>query len=275
MTNDGNYVTLASVRRTSGIGSTEISDEDVKAIIDECEPQVERMYNSVFTPKEIIEIRDGNDTLRMVLRRNPILAVRDLYIDGTQEDTANLNVYRESGKIELNDTATVSEFKLGSRKIVIKYVFGWLENSTTSTTTDTASVAGTSIALSVVSETDFAADDWVEVTGMDGYIECAQISATETGELTVDKLVYTHVSGSTITKLQVNEVFKKLMNYACSISMVARIVGQSYTDIVGYGLGELRVQKGEPYTQWRETATQLIKERDRLMKAIKPRPCIV
>ena len=59
------------------------------------------------------------------------------------------------------------------------------------------------------------------------------------------------------------------MNYACAISMVARIVGESYTDTVGYGLGELNIQKGEPYTQWRETAVQLIKERDRLMGTAK------
>ena len=54
--------------------------------------------------------------------------------------------------------------------------------------------------------------------------------------------------------------------------MVARIVGQSYTDTVGYDLGELHVQKGEPYTQWRETAIQLIKERDEMYKMISIRP---
>jgi len=56
--------------------------------------------------------------------------------------------------------------------------------------------------------------------------------------------------------------------------MVARIVGQSYTDIVGYNLDELRIQKGEPYTQWRETAAQLIKERDMLLAKIPIRPYI-
>ena len=57
--------------------------------------------------------------------------------------------------------------------------------------------------------------------------------------------------------------------------MVARIVGQSYTDIVGYNIGEMRVQKGEPYTQWRETAVQLIKERNDLLGRIKARPCVM
>jgi len=41
------------------------------------------------------------------------------------------------------------------------------------------------------------------------------------------------------------------------------------------------VQKGEPYTQWRETANQLIHERDRLIGTakehgmLKPRPYVV
>ena len=42
----GNYVDISSVRRTSGIGSSEISDDDVSAIITEVEPQLERFFNT-------------------------------------------------------------------------------------------------------------------------------------------------------------------------------------------------------------------------------------
>jgi len=275
MADDGTCVTISSVRRTSGIGSSEISDDDVSAIIQECEPQVERIYNTVFTPKEKIEIRDGNGTNRLILMRNPVMSVRELKIDGDTEDPANLHVYKGSGKIELSSESTATRFTAGSNKVVIKYVYGFLEDSSTSTTLSTASEAGSSVDLTVADETGFSEDDWVEIIGMDGHQESAQITGTDTGELTVDKLIYTHEADSVITKLQVNEIFKKLMNYACAISMVARIIGQSYTDTVGYGLGELSIQKGEPYTQWRETATQLIKERDLLMEKIKPRPSVV
>ena len=269
------YITIASVRRTVGIDSSEISDDDVTAVIAECEPQVERHFNSVFTPKQVIEYHDGNATNRMFLKRNPVLAVRDLYIDGDQEDVANLIITKGSGKIELNSDSTISTFKKGTKRNVVKYIFGWLEESSTSTTTDTASVVGTSVELSVASESGFEEDDWVEIYGMDGYKEAAQVTATDTGSITVDKLVYTHESGSVVVKLQVLKVFEKLMNYCCAIAMVARIVGQSYTDIVGYNISEMHVQKGEPYTQWRETATQLIKERDKILGEIYPRPCIV
>ena len=280
---DGTYVTLASVRRTSGIGSTEISDDDVGEIIDECEPQVERFFNTSFTPKERIDILDGNGTVRIILDKNPLLAVRELKIDGDTEDPAYLHVTKESGKIVLDtsQSLTNSTFKLGVQKIVVKYIYGFVEESSTNSTTSAAEVAGTDVSIVLASITGFVDKDWVEIYGMDGNREVAQINATPgAGAIVVDQLVLGHESGSKVVKLQINEIFKKLMNITCSIAMVARIVGQSYTDIVGYTMGEFSVQKGEPYTQWRETATQLIKERDRLMgtaKAqgiLKPRPYI-
>ncbi|KKL54085.1 hypothetical protein LCGC14_2268970, partial [marine sediment metagenome] len=92
--------------------------------------------------------------------------------------------------------------------------------------------------------------------------------------IVVDQLIQTHVAGSKVVKLQISENFKKLMNLIASLALVARIVGESYKDIVGYTLSEMSVQKGEPYTQWRETAIQFIRERDDLMSRIKIRPFV-
>jgi len=277
------YVNVESVRRTAGISSSEINDADVESIINEVEYQIERFFNTKFTPTERIEILDGNGTTRLMLDHNPLLAVRELTIDGDEEDPAYIHTYKESGKIVLDSTKalTNSLFREGDKKIRIKYIYGLVEESTTSSTTTADEIAGTDVSIDLGSITGFSDEDWVEIYGMDGNKEVAQINATPgAGAIVVDKLVQTHESGSIVVKLEINPIFKKLMNYACAISMVARIVGQSYTDIVGYGLGEMHVQKGEPYTQWRETATQLIRERDRLMGTakvqgvLKPRPYI-
>jgi len=272
----GNYVSIISVRRTVGIDSSEISDDDVTAIITEIESQVERYYNTVFTPKQRIDTLDGNGTYRIILDKNPLLAVRELRIDGDDEDPANLHVFRESGKIELNSDATNSTFLEGSHKVVVRYVYGFVEESSTSTTTSAAEVAGTNVSVAVESITGFADDAWVEIYGMDGNKEAAQINGTPSaGIIILDELVYSHEAGSTVVKLQVSPVITKIMNICCGIAMVARIIGQSYTDIVGYTMTEFSVQKGEPYTQWRETASQLIKERDDLLGRIKIRSYIV
>lgn len=279
MAGDGTYITIASVRRTVGISSTAtMSDSDIGDVIAECEPQVARYYNTKFTPEERIDIYDGNGTVRLMLGKNPLLAVRELKIDGDTEDPANLFINKESGKIVLDTTQSLtnSVFKSGPNKIRVKYIHGFMEESSSNTTTDADSTAGTSVALSVASESGFADNDWVEIYGMDGYREAAQISGSPTtGEIVVDQLVQTHESGSKVVKLQIMNEITKLMNIIASIGIVARIIGQSATDIVGYTMSEFSVQKGEPYTQWRETVTQLIKERDMIMERIRPRMVIV
>lgn len=270
------YVTIASVRRTCGIASTDISDADITSIIAEVEPQLERYYNTSFTPKTKIEFQNGNGTDTLILRKNPVMAVRQLKIDGDTEDPANLHIYPGSGKIVLSSSATASTFIQKNNSIVIKYIYGFLEESSTSTTSSAAEVAGTDVSIAVGSITGFSNGDWVEIYGMDGHRESAQINAVPgAGAIQVDQLIFPHELGSTIVKLQVSKIFEKIMNVCCGIAMVMRIIGQSYTDIVGYTMGEFSVQKGEPYTQWRETASQLIKERDDLLERIKARPCIM
>ena len=273
---DGDYVTVVSVRRTSGILITEINDTDVGAIIAEVEPQVERYFNTVFTPKERIDILNGDGTNRLLLDKNPLLSVRELKIDGTTEDPANLEIYKDSGYIFLGENADTSKFSNKRNAIVVKYIHGLVEESSTSSTISAAEESGTNVSIALASITGFADEDWIEIYGMDGNREVAQINATPGGgAIVVDQLIQTHESGSTVVKLQVNANFTKLMNIFCSIAMVARIIGESYTDIVGYNIGEMRVQKGEPYTQWRETALQLNREKEDLMKRISIRPYIV
>jgi len=272
---DGTYISVESVRRTCGIGSNEINDVDVGATIAEIEAQVPRYFNTHFAPTEKIEILDGDGTNRLLLNQNPLLNVRELKIDGTTEDPANLVIYKESGYIFLGAGADTSTFISKKNSVVIKYLYGTVENSSTSTTSSAAEVAGTAVSVAVASITDFAENDWVEILGMDGHRETAKVSSTDTGILILDQLVQTHESGSTITKLQININFTKIMNLVASIALVARIIGQSYDENTGYSLGELSIQKGEPYTQWRETANQFIKERDDLMSRIMIRPYII
>ena len=272
----GTYVDVASVRRTCGIKVAEINDVDVEATIAEVEKQVPRMFNTVFVPTERIEINDGDGTNRHLLEKNPVLAVREIKIDGETEDPVNLEVYKESGFIFLGSGATSPTFTSKKNSVVVKYLYGSVIHSDTiSTSSSEDEVAGTAISVAVSSSTDFTEDDWVEIFGMDGHREVAQVSTVATGILTIDQFVETHEAGSTIVKLEIDINFTKLMNIVCGIALVARIIGQSYSDNTGYTLGELHIQKGEPYTQWREAANQLIKERDQIMSRISIRPYII
>lgn len=266
----GTYISVESVRRTVGIDTTKIDDPDVEATITEVEKQVPRKFNTVFVPTERIDIGDGDGTNRYLLDKNPLLAVRELKIDGTTYDPDTLEVYKDSGYIFLGRSAETSKFPEKRNSVAVKYLYGTVEHSETVLTSSTsAEVAGTDVSVDVESITDFSDEDWVEIYGMDGNREAAQINGTPAGGVIIlDQLILSHESGSTVVKLEVSDNFTKIMNLIAGIALVARVVGESADDTVGYDLGELHVQKGEPYTQWRETANQLIKERDEMYKMI-------
>ena len=274
---DGDFATVSEVRRISGIAATEISDVDVGFMIVDAEAKIPRFFNTFFKPTERIEIQDGDGTNRHHLEKNPVLAVRELKIDGTAVDVDTLEIQKESGYIFLGQGAQPPTFLFKRNSVVVKYLYGSVVISQTVNTTSSADEeAGTAVSVAVASSSGFAEDDWVEIFGMDGKREAAQISSvTDATNIVLDQLVLDHESGSSIVKLEVEHTFIELMNTVCAIACVARIIGQSYTDIVGYTLAELHVQKGEPYTQWRETANQLIKQRDDIMSRISIRPSVI
>ncbi|MBU0975091.1 hypothetical protein KKD03_05330 [Patescibacteria group bacterium] len=272
------HTTVAEVRRISGVTSIDkASDDDVRDAIVEAEQQLEKYLNASFTPQEIIENLDGNGTYRIFVSKNPLLAVRALKIDGA-DITLDGNIFfkKPSGKIELNPNGApeTSRFKKGSQKVIIKYIHGWLEQGNKSTELTADSSPGQNVDLSVASEAGFSKNDWIEIYGMDGNHEAAKITAVAANQITVDNLSFSHEDESIVIKLEVSEVIKKLMRIFAGIALVARVVGESSEDIVGYSIGEFQVQKGEPYTQWRETTVQLIKERDEILQRVRKRPAV-
>jgi len=270
--------TVAEVRRISGVTSTSlVSDADVNSAIAEAEAEVEKYLNASFTPKERIDVLDGNNSNTIIVMKNPLLALRELKIDGTSITIdGNIFITKQSGKLELNSAGSPEEtrFKGKPQSIRIKYIHGWVEETNTQTTTDADASAGSSVVLSVGSEQGFAIKEWIEIYGMDGNKEAGKITAVASGEITIDELSFSHESGSTVVKLEVHEIIKKLMRIISGIALVARVVGESFDDITGYTLGEFHVQKGEPYTQWRETAMQLQREAKEILSRVKPRPAI-
>lgn len=274
MANTPRYITKAQVRTLVGIESTQISDDDVDDLIYDVEFQLERYFNTTFTPKLEIEKLDGNGKNSIFINNVPLLAVRTLKDDTTSIDLSTIDFSR-SGRIRLGDTSTVTSFTDKKNIVIVEYYYGYREFPTsggTETTTSADVDAGSAVAISVSSETGFATNDWVEIYGVDGNREVSKVTGTATGTITVDALKFDHDSGSLVRKLEVPVHILRLMKVCSALAMVSRIVGDSADDIVGYTMGEFQVQKGEPYTQWRETALQLVRERDELMSRIQINP---
>ena len=274
------FITIAEVRTRSGAPDTLISDADIQTFIDQVEEEMARWMNTRFEPTETIEIRDGNGMSTMFLRKNPVLSVRQLTVNDTTAVTpSTLNWHKDSGKVSLTASAEGGTFVWKEQNTFIKYLYGMLVESQTSTlkTTSTANVAvGTDVSISVTAIGTFAQNDWVEIYGMDGKREVAQINAAPSGTtIQVDQLVQSHASGSVVVKLVIPEYIRTYMMIEAAICVGINAIGATYTFSAGYSLGELQVTKGVPYTHWRESVSNLLKERNMRKSRIRPRTAIM
>lgn len=266
---------MAEARVVSGITSTLISDNDMTELIEDVEYQVEKFLNCDFTPAIEIDVKDGNGKSVIFTSKSPLLTVRSLETNETSVTLTDID-FKRGGMIRLLSTATPPGFTYKRKSVIIKYVHGHVEwDKLVETTTDAASTSGTSVALSVVSESGFSTADWIEVLGTDGNKEAAQITGTSSGTITVDELIDSHVSGSNVRLLSINKVFLKLIKIYVGIAANVRAEGQSFADITGYTIEGFQVQKGEPFTQFREAIIQLTKQKDELLGKIRSMPGIV
>jgi len=269
------FVTVDECRAYSGVSDTLINDADMTEMIEDIEYQVEKYLNCDLTPVVKIENRDGNGKFVMFTNRAPLLSLRALTINGTAVDLTTIK-FKKTGRIELLENSNTGGFTWLRNKVLLKYVHGRVDyDKLTNTETDAASIVGTSIALSVLSESGFAVDDWVEISSFDGNTECAKITATDTGEITVDQLVLAHASGATVKRLQINLTIKRFIKLWVSIMAINRAVGQSFDEITGYTMGVFQVQKGEPFTQFRESIIRFENQAKDLMKSLRPTPGIM
>ncbi|MCK5281870.1 MAG: hypothetical protein KAK00_00510 [Nanoarchaeota archaeon] len=265
------YISVTSVRAACGAPTALVTDTVITQFITEVENLTGKWLNAAFEPTRRIDILDGNGLPYFYAMKNPLLSVRKLTSDGTELTLSDLHIYKNSGKIALSGDSDLSSFVAESRSVICEYYHGWVEYSTTTTDTDTASTAGSSVALSVDSESGFSADDWIEIIGNDGYQESAKITATGTGEITVDILMYSHESGSIITKLQIPEYIKRFMELEAGICVAINAMGSTYTFNTSYTIGDFTTNLGVPYPHFQTQFTNMVKERDGLVRKLRPR----
>ena len=151
-----------------------------------------------------------------------------------------------------------------------------MEESSTSTTSTSAVTVGTSVAIAVSSESGFTTNDWVEIYGIDGLREVAKVTGTGANEITVDQLVFGHVTASVVVLLQTPEYVKRFLEIESAIAVAIYAVGNTYTFNASYNiLGQISVVKGVPHTHWRESIAANRKERDVYKTRLRIRPAIV
>ena len=270
------FVTVAQARIVSGITVALISDDDMTELIEDVEYQVEAFLGTSFAPAVEIDVRDGTRRNVIFTKRAPLLSVRSITSDSVSITPSKVD-FKPSGQIRLLNEAEAAIFAFRRKSVIIKYVYGRVTwDRLTETTTSNAEVAGTSVVVEIPATTGFAIGDWVEIFGTDGNKEAAKITALVTDtSITLDELIDTHVAASQVRLLKIDKMINKLIKIYVGIAANVRAEGQSFADITGYTIGEFQVQKGEPFTQFREAIIQLTKQKDELLKKVQPTPGIV
>ena len=177
--------------------------------------------------------------------------------------------------IALKNTASTSNILNKNQSVIVKYLYGLLDESDTDTTLSTASTAGSSVSIEVADTSSFTANDWVILYGTDGHREVAQVSSITDGtNMVIDQLVDTHDTSTKIIKLECPYFIKRFMEIEAAIYIAINAIGSTYTFNTNYSLGEMSVSKGVPYPHFSTQVQKLIAERNRLSEMIKPRPYI-
>lgn len=266
------YLNVVDVRIASGIPESLATDDAIEHAIEIVESLTERAMNTKFYPALNIEVLDGTGTDRLFLSKNPVLRLEQLKTDENEIDISDVFLYRESGKVMLGSDSDVSIFLAKNQSVMAKYRYGFMVSDDSALTALTSDVsAGTDVSASVADASKFAVNDWIDIFGVDGKREAAKITAISGNTLTFDFLGMNHSSGSMIIKLETPSFVKRFIELESVIYVGMNAIGATYTFNASYSIGDLSVTKGVPYTHWRESLQQAVKEREQLRNMIKPR----
>jgi len=264
------YTTVAKVRTATGVTSSLVSDDDITTTINQSDAATDRLLNSSFTMKTAIETVDGNGTDTIATERSPVGRLITLKIDGTAITVNNVFVYPKSGILRLSTDAETSFFKDHEPHLIsYKYTFGRMEESTTETTTSDAETAGTAVTIGLASVSGLAANDFIRIHSTDGKDEITQITSVGASSI-IAPLSQSHEASSRVVLMQTPVMAVRLSTIVAGQMIISRVVGSSFDEITGYSMPEISVQKGEPYTQWREAWLRMQDEREQILATFRP-----
>lgn len=121
------YVSPEDVWRTAGVGASVVARGDVMWFIERAISEVELMTDRKYESTSVTETYLGDDTNELFLLHYPIISLTTLTINGDSVTPANVDVWKNIGKLILTDDAEESKFLsnlFGERTISVTYAYG-------------------------------------------------------------------------------------------------------------------------------------------------------
>ena len=265
-------ITLAQVRRESGATTDLYSDDDINALISSYPIRVYEYFDIKIVPTDTIEFVRNYDINSIKVNQQKIMTLKSVNINGSERDINTITFNEHLGKIQPRreyDRTWISLFaKNEPYRIKVKYSYAMLKTSGTATETASTATAGDSVVISVDSSSDFTVNDYVRIKGFDGSNEVCKITAKDTGEITVDKLYYSHEVNSVVEKLKVPEVIENYMLYDICYSVASNIIGNTSNLPTSWSQEGESATIGVAYTHWREAAEKFREQRDKYESSV-------
>lgn len=272
-------VTGTGVRLVVGIGTGDINDADMNTIISNAEYEVDRLLNTTFIPKRIIErYETPNSPSFVMLRKTPVTRVVNIQVGGTAGtwvDPDHTIIDNNTGKLILTSNAAKTQFDDDDEDAnIVDYYYGKMEESSTETTLSAASGTGSGVIVTVGTTTGISANDYVKIEGpTEALPETTKVLSIGVGTMAAD-ISYVHQSGSRVVKMQVPEIAKEMTRIIAGIMAALHMVGSTYTFATSYSFPEHSVTKGVPYPHFERVLTELTKKRDYILARFRPQTAV-
>lgn len=103
--------------------------------------------------------------------------------------------------------------------------------------------------------------------------ETTKIIGVSSGSVSAD-LSWSHLSGSRLVKMQIPQLVKNLVKVTAAIMASRYMIGSTYTFATSYSYPEHTVTKGVPYPHFEKVYNSLVKQREALLKILRPQTSV-
>jgi len=265
-------VTTSQVRSKSGATTELIDDAGIQNIIDLSISQAYNHFNFKKIPTDTIEFVRNYDINNIKLKKGKLMTIKEININGTDRNINTFTHDEDSGKIQPDrryDRTWVTLFPRNKPiRTKVKYSYAMMKSTGDATESTADVILGDSVDIAVEDESDFAENDYVRIQGFDGFKEVAKVTATDTNEITLDKLYYSHEKGSVIEKLEIPEILNDYILLDCAYQVANYIVGNTSNLPTSWSQEGESATVGVAYTHWRDSRDSFKAERDNIEKDV-------
>lgn len=261
--------TKQDVRDVNGATLELIPDETIDNIISIAEKRGLNKFNVKIEPTTNVDFIQVIDENFVKTNKNPLLSIKRLKQNNLDVNMDNIK-FNSLGTIRQDFRRFINRTGIFRRNnmVFVEYLYGWVEEKDYKELTTVAISSGTGVEILVADNTKFAVDDYIRIKGFDGFIDVAKVTATVSGKITVDELIFNHEVDSLIEILTCPSIINDWILYESAYQVANHIVGNTSNLATSYTYPEHSATIGVAWTHWTQARDSNAKTRDDIAVSI-------